>query len=254
MDKIELCGVQFTPIAVDRLHQYIGHIIHQNGHDLILNVNVHAINLAQQDLHFRSILNTAPLVFCDGFGVRLGALLLGYQVPPRITYADWMWQLSEFAEESQFTLFLLGSKPGISERAASVLLAKFPKLQISGTHHGYFDKSLDSIENQQIVAKINEANPDILIVCFGMPLQEYWLANNWQHLNARIGLAGGAALDYLSGDLKRGPRWMIDYGFEWLARLLVEPSRLWKRYIIGNPRFLWRVLRQRVGLWQEPQD
>ena len=88
--------------------------------------------------------------------------------------------------------------------------------------------------------------PDILIVGFGMPLQERWLMQNWENLDARVALTGGAVFDYVSGEVRRGPRVLTDNGFEWLARFLIEPGRLWRRYLVGNPLFLWRVLQQRL--------
>jgi len=248
MKTIMLCNVKITPVSLDELHNFIVNAISNKAHSMVLHANAHAVNLAQKDDTFRNILNQASLVFCDGFGIRMGAYLLGHRIPPRITYADWMWQLAELAEQHQFTIFLLGAKPSIAEQAASKLHKRFPKLQIVGAHHGYFDKASSSLENSTVIDIINNADPDILIVCFGMPQQEQWVSTHWNHINARIVLTGGAALDYISGNLRRGPRWMTAYGLEWLARLIVEPRRLWKRYVLGNPQFLWLVMKQRIGL------
>lgn len=250
MNTFTLCSVNITPISREELHNVIATAINTSAHQTILHVNAHAINLAQHDRSFRNILNSASLVFCDGFGVRLGAYILGYRIPPRITYADWMWQLAEFAEQNRFTLFLLGAKPGVAELAARTLQTRFPELQIVGTHHGYFDKSPSSSENEVIINRINQLAPDILIVCFGMPQQEQWLFTYRKHIDAHVALTGGAMLDYISGNLRRGPQWMTDYGLEWLARLIIEPRRLWRRYIWGNPYFLWLVLKQRLGVSQ----
>ena len=94
--------------------------------------------------------------------------------------------------------------------------------------------------------QINTAEPDILLVGFGSPLQERWLMENRDRVNAHVALTGGAVFGYVSGELRRGPRLLTDNGFEWLARLLVEPRRLWRRYLLGNPLFLLRVLMQRL--------
>ncbi len=245
--RIMIAGVSFHPVTVDQLHQEIAAAVRDQLHKMVLHVNVHGINLAQGDLRLRAIVNQADLVFCDGFGVRLGARVLGYTVPPRITYADWLWQLAEFASAQGLSLFLLGSKPGVAEQARDALVARHPQLRIAGTHHGYFDQRPESADSRAVISQINAVRPDILLVCFGMPLQEYWLSACWAQIDARVGLTGGAALDYASGQLQRGPRWMTGYGLEWLARVLIEPRRLWQRYILGNPAFLWRVLLQRIG-------
>ena len=111
-----------------------------------------------------------------------------------------------------------------------------------GYHHGFFDPAANGYENQEVLAHIRNASPDILLVGMGMPLQERWLLENWNALHVPVGLNGGAALSYVAGNTKRAPEWMIRHGLEWLGRMLIEPKRLWKRYFIGNSLFLWRVL------------
>ncbi|MFN2136689.1 MAG: WecB/TagA/CpsF family glycosyltransferase, partial [Candidatus Promineifilaceae bacterium] len=194
----------------------------------------------------RDFLNEANIVFCDGAGVIIGARILGKHIPERITYADWLYQFSEFSETQDFSLFFLGAKPGVADDAARHLVSIHPNLRIVGTQHGYFDKTASSQENEEIIAKINEAKPNILILGFGMPLQERWLMDNWHTVDANVALTGGAVFDYLSGRLSRAPGWMTDNSLEWLGRLVVEPKRLWRRYLVGNPLFMWRVLNERL--------
>jgi N-acetylglucosaminyldiphosphoundecaprenol N-acetyl-beta-D-mannosaminyltransferase len=201
--------------------------------------------MSRKNRWMRSFLNRASIVLADGVGVAVGARLLGYPAPTRIPITEWIWQLAEFAASQRFSLFLLGSKPGVAEAAASRLRERYPSLEIAGTHHGYFDKEPTSVSNSHVVELINSASPDILLVGFGMPIQEQWLKDNWETIEARAAITGGAVLDYTSGALRRGPRLLTDHGLEWLARLLIEPRRLWRRYVIGNPMFLARVLRQR---------
>lgn len=148
--------------------------------------------------------------------------------------------------------FFLGARPGVANKAAARLRESYPDLNIAGVQHGYFDHAPGSPENEAVVQEINAANPDVLIVGFGMPLQERWIKDNWERLSAKVVIPLGAMLDYLSGDflsgdIRRGPPIMRNNGFEWLARLLVDPRRLWRRYIFGNPLFLLRVLRQRLS-------
>lgn len=252
--QVSILGVKVAPVRVPELLAHIGHCIEAGRRALVLNVNVHALNLAWNEPWLRSFLNAADLVFCDGAGVILAARMLGQRIPERITYADWMWQLAAYAEERGFTIFLLGARPGVAELAACKLTKRFPGLRIVGSYHGYFDKTADGRENQEVIQKINCARPDILVVGFGMPLQERWLMENWRRLDAHVLLTGGAVFDYVSGSLRRAPRWMTDHGLEWLGRLCVEPRRLWRRYLVGNPLFLWRVIRQRLGLLTLPGE
>lgn len=250
--RVQLLGVKIDPVTVQELHGFIREAVVTKDHVLIPNVNVYGLNLAYDDPELRAILDQADLVFCDGAGVMLGARLTGQAIPERITYADWMWQLAEFAAKEGFSFYFVGAHPGVAERAAEALHARVPGLRIAGVHHGYFNHEPDSPETRKVINAINQAQPDILIVGLGMPLQEYWLAQNWSELDVRVGLTGGAVFDYISGNLRRGPVLLNDHGFEWLSRLLVEPDRLWKRYLIGNPIFLWRVCGQVLnpGRWR----
>lgn len=247
-DSVNVLGVKVHAVSLERLLDIIEQTIMRHERALITHLNVRAANLAYDHLWFRAFLNQSNVVFCDGFGVKWGARLLGRPLPERITYADWMWSLAAFAAPRGFTFYFLGARPGVAEKAARQLQARFPTLRIAGVQHGYFDKTLGSAENAHVIRDINTVRPHILVLGFGMPVQERWLMDHWSELEANVALTGGAVFDYLSGELKRGPRWMTDHGFEWLARLIIEPRRLWKRYLVGNPLFLWRVLKQRSGL------
>jgi N-acetylglucosaminyldiphosphoundecaprenol N-acetyl-beta-D-mannosaminyltransferase len=246
IDPINLLGVSVHPIGSKNLNDMIGNIILRNEKHLILHVNAHCLNLTFKYPWLRQFLNRATIVFCDGFGVILGARILGSHIPERITYADWMWQLAQYAEQQGFSLFFLGARQSVAEKAATCLVEKYPGLRIAGVHNGHFDKTPGGPENTTVIQKINEARCNILIVGFGMPLQEKWLMENWKYIDANIALTGGAVFDYISGELRRSPQWMTNHGLEWLGRLIIEPSRLWKRYLLGNPVFLWRILRQRL--------
>ena len=246
--RVDVLGVGVDPVSVVELHAKILGIVREGGHALVLHVNVHGLNLCYRDPALRSFCNAAPVVFADGAGVVLAARILGEHLPERITYADWAWQLASFAEKESLSLFFLGARPGVAGMAAARLRERHPDLKVVGTHHGYFaHEDPGAPENEAVLREINASRPDILLVGFGMPLQERWLMRNWERVDARVALTGGAVFDYVSGELRRGPRILTDNGFEWLARLFIEPARLWRRYVIGNPLFLLRVLKQRLA-------
>lgn len=246
-DKVDVLGVKITPLTVAQLHQHILDFVRRGQRALILHTNVHGLNLAGSLPWLHDYLNEADIVFCDGAGVILGARLLQQHIPERITFADWLWQLAEFTTQEDLSLFFLGARPGVALRAAENLRHRYPRLRVVGVEHGYFNKEAGHPENEAVLRRINDARPDILIVGLGMPIQEQWLRQNWARLEVGIGMTAGAAFDYISGELARAPRWMTDNGLEWLGRLWIEPRRLWQRYVVGNPRFLWRVLRQRIS-------
>jgi len=246
MEAIHLLGVRIHALTLDQLLAFIETTVQANRRAIVANVNVHALNLAYEQPWFRDFLNRSELVFCDGFGVKWAARWVGGHLPERLTYADWTWRLAEVAEPRGLTFFFLGARPGVAERAAESLKQRFPRLLVLGAQHGFFDKTPGSPDNETALRAINAARPNILILGLGMPVQERWLLENWERVEANVALTGGAVFDYVSGEVRRGPRWMTDHGLEWLARLLIEPRRLWKRYLIGNPLFLMRVIEQKL--------
>jgi N-acetylglucosaminyldiphosphoundecaprenol N-acetyl-beta-D-mannosaminyltransferase len=246
--RVDVLGVGVDPLTVEGLHAEIGHLVRGGRGGLVLNANAHCLNLCYEDPALRRFFGAADVVFCDGAGVMLAARLLGRRrIPERITYADWAPRLAAFAAAEGFSLFFLGARPGVAEAAARRLKERHPDLKIAGVRHGHFDHAAGSPESEAVVREIDDAAPDILLVGLGMPLQEYWLMENHHRLDVGAALTGGAVFDYASGRLGRGPRVLTDNGFEWLARLFIEPRRLWRRYLIGNPLFAWRVLRERLG-------
>ena len=205
-------------------------------------VNVHVANEAAAHHDVRRFLNDADICYCDGAGIVLGARMLGHTLPGRMTGADWIWDLAAHAE-GRYHLYWLGSEPGVTDAAAAVLQARHPALQIS-TDHGFHPKH--GPENSALIARINAARPDIVLVGMGTPTQERWTAENRAAIDAPVVWVLGATADFVSGNVKRGPAWLHQRQ-EWLARLIVDPRRLWKRYLVGNALFLLRVARQRAS-------
>lgn len=234
-------GVPVHPIRLDELLHWVDQTITLQGQGTIMYANAYAVLLAQRDTRFCEALYEADVVFCDGNGVRLAAELLGQPLPERFTPPDWIEHLvGQCARRSQ-RLFLLGAEPGVAYEAAAQLRKRFPTLQVA-EHHGYFDPH--GPENNLLLEHINKAAPDVLLVGMGMPRQELWVLENLPCHSVPVVIVVGALFDYLAGHMPRGPRWLTDHGFEWLCRLWYEPRRLWRRYLLGNPAFLWLVLRE----------
>lgn len=248
--KINILGVNVSILTFADFLQQIAFSIRSQQKRMFLHVNVHGLNVCRHNKWLPDFLNQAPIVFSDGFGVILGARLLGHDIPERMTGADWIWDLADFAQQNEFSIFCLGTKEEIIEKAAAALQDAYPTLKLVGTHHGYFDKRPDSAECQQVIEHINRVQPDILLIGFGWPLQEQWLRDNWAQVDAKVAITGGAMFDYVAGDLTRAPLWLRKINMEWLGRLLIEPRRLATRYLVGNPLFLWRIgcemIRQRI--------
>lgn len=243
----DILGVHVSALTEANLHRIIAEAIDNGKKVLLPNVNAHALNLAFENPWLKEFFNQSTAVFPDGSGALFAGRMQGYPFRERVTYADWLWRLAGFCAERGYSLFLLGGRETVAQLAAKALIAKHPRLIVAGTHAGYFDKSPQGAENEAVIAEINQVMPDILIVGFGMPLQEQWLMENWGVLKVHVGLTGGAAFDYISGQLRRPPRFLADHGLEWLGRLMIEPGRLWRRYLLGIPLFILRVARQAFG-------
>ena len=241
MENVEILGNKVTLIEPLELNNEIKRIVSHKQKQLILNTNIYGINLANQQEWLREFRNSSHIVFCDGEGVIMGAKILGIKIPQRIPLTEWLWDLCSFCEKNKLSIFFLGTTQEILNRAKTNILRVYPNLLIKGIHHGFFNK--EGKENDEVVELINKNKPDILVVSFGMPLQEKWLNENWKKLDARVFLVGGACFDYASGCLKRGPKILTDNGFEWFCRLIIEPKRLWRRYLIGNLIFFYNILK-----------
>jgi N-acetylglucosaminyldiphosphoundecaprenol N-acetyl-beta-D-mannosaminyltransferase len=206
----------------------------------VMYANAHVVNQSHLTPGLGEALRRADLVYCDGYGVRLAARALHLEVPHRMTGADWIWSLAALCELRDVSVYLLGSEPPIARQAAARLARWYPRLDIVGAHHGFFD--LDSPHNERVIEDIVEHRPRIVLVGMGTPKQELWVDRYADRLGGAVVWTVGALFDYVSGHTPRAPRWLADNGLEWIFRLAIEPHRMWRRYLIGNPVFLSRVL------------
>jgi N-acetylglucosaminyldiphosphoundecaprenol N-acetyl-beta-D-mannosaminyltransferase len=240
LKKTEFMGVNISVVGIQELLDFIIGRALARKVALINNVNIQAMNLAESNAEFRNILNQSDAVFCDGFGVKLGASLLGVTLGERMTPPDWIDRLFEGCVKHSLSVYALGDT--IEEVTAFVrkVNEKFPSLRVAGYHHGFFD--MHGGENGKILGEIRSADADIVLVGMGMPRQEEWAFRAREELSKGVLIATGALYRWYTGSQKRSPKWMTDHGLEWLGRLLLEPRRMWRRYVIGNPAFFWRVL------------
>jgi len=243
-NAVELLGIRVNDVSATGVLDYMGSVIRGGRQAVIFHANAFAANLAGRHAGMRQALRDAQMVFCDGDGIRWGCRILGLAVPPKVTYARWLPLAAAWCEEHGHSLYLLGGRPGIAASAAERMRERHPRLRIAGTHHGYFDKA--GPQTDAVVAEVNRVRPDVVLVCFGMPVQERWVHDNAPRMAAHVFLTGGAALDYAAGAASLTPPWMIRLELEWLYRLWREPRRLFTRYVLGNPEFLLRVFAERA--------
>ena len=241
--RVDVLGVGVDPVELGGVLRTVEEFIHSGEKKTVHYANVYCVNIAGRDAEYREILNRADLVYCDGYGVVLGAKITGRTIPGRMTGADWVYDLGEFCQERGYSLYLLGSRPGVSEKAAERLRAIYPSLKISGVHHGYLTNDEGVSE---AIRDVNSCRPDILLVGMGSPLQEKFIYHYRQRIEVPVCWSVGALFDFVAGVVPRAPNWMLDNGLEWLFRLLYEPRRMWDRYLIGNTAFLLKVIGVRM--------
>jgi exopolysaccharide biosynthesis WecB/TagA/CpsF family protein len=207
-------------------------------------VNAHCMNTSAQSKAYREALEQAEYVLPDGSGVLLAAKMLNLPIWDNLNGTDLTPMLCEAAAQDGRSIYLLGAEPGVAEQAAGVLQQRYPNLRIAGIQHGFFKPE----ETDAVIAKINAAHPDMLIVAMGVPNQELWITQHFHELNVPVCIGVGALLDFLSNRFPRAPRMWRTLGIEWMYRLLKEPKRLWRRYLIGNVTYMSRVVAAWAGL------
>ncbi len=202
---------------------------------LVVNANAHCVTLSQTEPWMRGLFATADIAFCDGAGVQLATKVLKGFTPYRTTPPEWIGvALERLGPKAR--VFWLGGAPDVAEQAAAAFAARYDVVT-AGVQHGFFDASPGSAESRAIIARINDSRSTVLLVNMGMPRQERWLWDNWQELDPLVAITAGALVDHAAGRVRRPPRWVANLGVEWLVRLLREPRRLWRRYLLGLPVF-----------------
>lgn len=220
---------------MQRISQWIAD---RDGARHVCTVNPEFIMIAQSDPIFFNILNRAALCLPDGVGLLWASRHLGAPLPERVTGSDGVPLIARHAAEQGWSIFFLGAAEGIAERAAHILRERRPELLVAGAYAG----SPAAAEEDEIVARVNASGADILLVAYGAPQQDKWIARNLPRLEVAMAMGIGGSLDFIAGVLPRAPHWMRTRGLEWLYRLMRQPWRL--RRMLRLPRFVLAVLRQ----------
>lgn len=215
--------------VLDRLELFIARGRATGKSHQVATVNADFVVKAMRDPELRYLLQEADLATADGMPLVWGARLLGVNLPGRVTGADLIPALATRAAEQGYSMYLLGAGPGVAQRAAEVLQAENPGLQLAGCQSPPYGSILEM--DPAILAEIKASRPDILLVAFGNPKQEKWIGMYGAQLGVPVMIGVGGTLDFLAGNVRRAPDWMQQAGLEWLYRLLQEPRRMWKRYV-----------------------
>jgi N-acetylglucosaminyldiphosphoundecaprenol N-acetyl-beta-D-mannosaminyltransferase len=195
----------------------------------------------------RRLLDSADTVVADGAPLVWASRIAGTRLPQRVAGADMVWSISDAASRSRVPIFLLGGNPGVAERAAEVLRTRFPEIRICGTLCPRFGFDADEHEIQTIERRIAGANPGIVLVALGFPKQDVLIERLRDKLPGTSLIGVGIGLSYVAGEMKRSPEWVRRVGLEWLHRLLSEPGRLVRRYLVRGMPFAIRMLGSAAG-------
>jgi exopolysaccharide biosynthesis WecB/TagA/CpsF family protein len=240
---LDILGVRFACLDADTTLDKAEALFERPEPAWIAVENAHALNIAADDPAHSATLSRADMVLNDGKGVMLAAQMLGSSFPGDLNGNHFAPLLLERAARRGWRVFFFGAAPGVARHAADRLCQTIPSLKIVGARDGYYSED----EVDEVIEVIRATRAELLLVGLGMPLQERWLDRHLAATGARLGVTVGAFFDFQAGVIPRAPSWMNKIGLEWMHRLAVEPRRLWKRYLLGNPLFVTRVVKQKLS-------
>lgn len=242
-----ICNIGIHNISLNETIDLIDQFITKRQQAIVVTPNVDHIIKLQEDEEFKRIYKNASLVLADGMPLLWAAKFLGTPLKAKISGSDLFTRLCEHSADKGYSIFFLGGRPDSAVKAKERLEKKYPQIKIVGVYSPPYGFEKDGKENSKIVNLIRETNPDILFVGLGAPKQEKWIYQYHKELNVPLSIGIGASFEFVSGMIKRAPVWMQQVGLEWFWRLMMEPKRLWKRYLIHDTKFFWLVLKQKLG-------
>ena len=251
--RTNILGVGVSAVDMAQAVAQIACWIEEGAREYVVVACVNDIMHAHRDPALRRMTNAAGMVTPDGMPLVFLSRWLGQAHVDRVYGPDLMLAASTMLAERGYRSFYYGGAEGVAERLAEVMEARFPGLRTAGAYAPPF-RALSPEEDAAIVARINAAKPDVVWVALGCPKQTVWMAEHRALLDAPVLVGVGAAFDFHTGRIPQAPRWMQRHALEWLFRLLTEPRRLWRRYLIHNPLFVWYVALQLAGLRRVPLD
>ena len=243
--RVRIAGTEIDPVTLGEAVERVAAFVRSDGNQAssVATINAQFVELAHRDPLFAQTLRGFELNVADGASVVLASRLLGDSLPERVNGVDLMVSLSGEAARSGFSIYLLGGAPGAATQTASKLTQDYPGLRIAGIDCPPFGFHEDPALDDAVSRRIAECRPDIVFVALGAPKQENWIQSH-RHLPVKVMIGVGGSFELVAGMKKRAPRFIQRLGCEWAWRLVLEPRRLWKRYLVGNSLFIYLVVRQ----------
>lgn len=243
---LRILGVPIHDVTKDSARDWVLHqILHRTdkASAAAFFVNAHTLNLAAADPEYRALLARGDALFGDGTGVRWAAKLQGIRVRDNLVGTDFVPHLFTTSPPDRFSYFMLGATQATVDRAAEYAQREFLHWRLAGVHHGYVKEESVS---RAAIDQINASDANIVLVGMGNPIQERWIERWKGEIRVPVCLGIGGLFDYWAGNVERAPQWVRKIGYEWAWRLYQEPTAKAKRYLIGNPLFLYHITRERL--------
>jgi N-acetylglucosaminyldiphosphoundecaprenol N-acetyl-beta-D-mannosaminyltransferase len=247
MDRANVLGVRIHAIDITRAADEIERAVANSEKGYICVTDVHGVMEAQSDPEFKAILNRALLTVPDGMPTVWVGKLQGFRRMKRVFGPDLMGEVCLRSVQKGYTHFLYGGAPGVAEQLKAALISRFSGINVVGTYTPPF-RPLTPAEFGQLKNTIHALKPDLFWVGLGTPKQERFMAAHLHDLSTKVMIGVGAAFDFHTGRLRDAPDWVKNLSLQWLHRLVQEPARLWRRYLVNNPRFVWRIALQLLKL------
>ena len=242
LPSVEILSVRIDDISMAGTVEWIAAAMQEPKLHQICTPNPEFVMKAQRDADFMRVLNSAELNIPDGSGLLWAAKRLGQPITERVPGSELVYHIAERAAQEGWRLFLLGAAPGVAAKCAAIWQSQYPELQVVGTYSG--SPALE--ENETIVEMVNASSADILLVAYGAPKQDKWIARNRETLTTvRVAIGVGGSFDFVTGESTRAPRWVQNLNLEWLHRLILEPWRFPR--MLSIPRFMWAIQRTSFG-------
>ena len=245
MKKQPLLNTYVNNVSMKETLHEICHLIEKKKKSYVVAINVDVVMKMETDKYLKKITDEADLTLVDGKPLVWIAKWHKHPVKAKISGSDLVPYLCKVASKKQYSIFIIGGREGIAEKAKLNLERDLPNIRIVGTYAPPLGFEKDEAELEKINAMVSNVHPDILVACFGCPKQEKWIYENYQKYDATVSICAGATVDFLAGSVSRAPEWMRDHGFEWIYRLFQEPKRLFKRYLVEDIKIIGLVWKYR---------
>lgn len=233
-NRYPILNTYVNVVSMNETIGYVEKIIKKRIPTQHVVINASKVNLMEEDQKLREIVNASPLINADGMSIVWAAKKLGVPLKERVTGCDLFQKLIPVAEKKGYKIYLFGSKEEVVVKVKQIFEEKYPNVKIVGYRNGYFTKE----DEPQIVKDMHDSGADMMFVAFSSPKKEYWVSKYLQDLNIPFVMGVGGSFDIVAGVTERAPEWWQSHGLEWLYRFIQEPRRMWKRYVIGNVKFV----------------